>query len=69
MSNASIMHTIVFLNILKPYFMIFIYFSPFKIIKVTELGSDVPELASIYCDSYRKCYIYYICFKQIKALD
>ena len=47
MSNASIMHTIVFLNILKPYFMTFLIFHYLKI-KFPDLGSDVPDLASIF---------------------
>ena len=59
MSNASIMHTIVFLNILKPYFMTFFIFSLLKKTKVPDLGSDVPDLASIFGVSYRQCTSYY----------
>ena len=51
MFNASIMHTIVFLNILKPYFVTFLFFRYFKKNKVPDLGSDVPDLASIFGDS------------------
>ena len=59
MSNASIMSTLVFLNILKPYFMTFFVFSLFKQTKVPDLGSDISGLASIFGFSYRQCTSYY----------
>ena len=58
MSNASIMPTVVFLNILKTYFMKLFHFSLLKI-KAPDLGSDVPDLASIFGVSYFQCTSYY----------
>ena len=59
MSNASIMHTILFLNTLNPYFMTFFFFFTIKKIRLLELGSDFPDLASIFSVSYRECTSYY----------
>ena len=59
MSDASIIPTIVFLKILKPYFMMFYrFFSRLKKVMVPDLGSDLPDLASIFDVSYRECTSY-----------